>query len=245
MKNKNILITGSSRGIGRATAIKFGELGARVLIHYNSNRAAAEETVADTLKAGAAAAASLPFDLRNSENAGKLVNETVETFGTPDVLVHNAGLWLPPPIACFDPRILRDEIEANLVSTFFLIKEFVKHQSRGAIVLISSTAGQRGEAGYSGYSATKAGIIGITKSLAAELAPGIRVNSVAPGWVDTDMVTDALHGGNEEAILGAIPLKRVATAEDVADSVIFLASDASRHITGEILNINGGSVLCG
>ncbi|MBC8402467.1 MAG: SDR family oxidoreductase [Candidatus Marinimicrobia bacterium] len=245
MKNKTILITGASRGIGRATAIKFGELGYNVVVHYNSNESAANKTVESVLAAGATNAVAICCDLRKSATSGDLIIQTTNQIGAPVVLVHNAGLWLPTPIDSFEGKNLRDQIECNLVATFYLIREFIKHTSSGSIVLVSSTAGQRGEAGYSGYAATKAGIIGITKSLAVELAPDFRVNAVAPGWVDTDMAYDSVHGPDRERIIDEIPLKRVATAEDVADSIVFLAGEKSRHITGEVININGGSVLCG
>ncbi|MBC8400826.1 MAG: SDR family oxidoreductase [Candidatus Marinimicrobia bacterium] len=245
MKNTTVLITGASRGIGRATAIEFGRLGFNVAIHYSSNESTAQKTVESVLTAGASKAIAISCDLRKSTTAGDLINQTIDQIGLPTVLMHNAGLWLPTPIDSFNGKNLRDQIECNLVSTFYLIREFVKHTEQGSIVLVSSTAGQRGEAGYSGYAATKAGIIGITKSLAAELAPHFRVNTVAPGWVDTDMAYDNIHGPDREQIINEIPLKRVATAEDVAYAIVFLASDKSRHITGEVININGGSVLCG
>jgi len=245
MKNKTVLITGASRGIGRATAIDFGRSGFNVAVHYNTNESAAQKAVDSVLAAGAPKAIAICIDLRNSESAGDLIKQTINQIGVPSVLVHNAGLWLPTPIDSFDGKNLRDQIECNLVSNFYLIREFVKHTKLGGIVLVSSTAGQRGEAGYSGYAATKAGIIGMTKSLAVELAPNFRVNTVAPGWVDTDMAYDSLHGPDRERIINEIPLKRVATAEDVADAIVFLAGEKSRHITGEVININGGSVLCG
>jgi len=245
MNNKTVLITGASRGIGRATAIEFGRLGFNVVVHYNSNESAAEKTINSVLAAGASKAIAISIDLRNSESADDLIKQTIDQIGAPSVLVHNAGLWLPPPIDSFDGKNLRDQIECNLVSTFYLVREFVKHTEQGSVVLVSSTAGQRGEAGYSGYAATKAGIIGMTKSLAVELAPNFRVNAVAPGWVDTDMAFDSIHGPDQERIINEIPLKRVATAENVADSIVFLAGEKSRHITGEVININGGSVLCG
>ncbi|NQT96153.1 MAG: SDR family oxidoreductase [Candidatus Marinimicrobia bacterium] len=245
MKNGTVLITGASRGIGQATAIEFGQQGFAVAIHFNTNETAANQTAKAVLAAGAPKAVAISSDLLNSESAGNLINQTVNQIGAPVVLVHNAGLWLPTSIDSFNDKNLRDQIECNLVSTFYLIREFVKHTEQGSIVLVSSTAGQRGEAGYSGYAATKAGIIGITKSLAVELAPEFRVNTVAPGWVDTDMAYDSLHGPDRERIINEIPLKRVATAEDVADAIVFLAGEKSRHITGEVININGGSVLCG
>lgn len=241
--NKTVLITGASRGIGRAAAIQFGRLGYRVAVHYNSNLAAVEETATDVTNAGAPATTTIAADLRESTQACDLISQTLEQIGAPDILVHNAGLWLPTPITNFEEDNLRAQIECNLVSTFYLVREFTLHTKSGNVVLVSSTAGQRGEAGYSGYAATKAGINGITKSLAVELAPAFRINAVAPGWVDTDMARNSLQGPNRQQIFDEIPLNRVATAEDVANSIVFLATDNSRHITGEVININGGSVL--
>ncbi|MFH1853139.1 MAG: SDR family NAD(P)-dependent oxidoreductase [Candidatus Neomarinimicrobiota bacterium] len=245
MTAKCVLITGASRGIGRAAALGFAAQGADIIVHYNTNREAADSVVAAALAGGAPAAAAIAADLRQSKQAGQLFKQA-QTLGlSPNILVHNAGIWLPTPIETFDEHLLRDQIECNLVSTFYLVREFIRQTETGVIVLVSSTAGQRGEAGYSAYAATKAGIIGITKSLAVELAPAFRVNAVAPGWVDTDMARASIHGPDQARIINEIPLKRVATAADVADAIIFLAGEKSRHITGEVININGGSVLCG
>jgi 3-oxoacyl-[acyl-carrier protein] reductase len=140
-------------------------------------------------------------------------------------------------------------IDANLKGTWAACRAvvpFMKRQHRGSIVIVSSTAGQRGEAGYSNYAASKGGQISFTKALSTELAPDIRVNSVAPGWVDTALNDEVFGDGpNKEKIVEGIPLRRIATADDVALSIVFLASDWARHITGEILNVNGGAVLCG
>lgn len=243
--SKTVIITGASRGIGRATAIEFGKLGYKVLIHYSNNRAAAEEAAVAVQTAGAYQVAIAGFDLRQAELAGELIDQCSAKLDLPDILVHNAGVWLPTPIADFPEQNLRDIIDLNLVSTFYLVKEFVKQTAGGNIVFVSSTAGQRGEAGYSGYAASKAGLIGMTKSLAVELGSAYRVNAVAPGWVDTDMSRVSIHGPDRQRILEEIPLKRVATAEDVANTIVFLAGDKSRQITGEVINVNGGSVLCG
>ncbi len=241
--HKTVIITGASRGIGRVASIKFGELGFQVLIHYSSNQKAAEEAARLTEEAGAPKTALAQTDLRQAEQAGNLITVCAEKLAVPDVLVHNAGVWLPTPINDFNPDYVRDIIELNLVSTFYLAKEFVNITKSGTIVLISSTAGQRGEPYHAAYAASKAGIIGITKTLARELGPNYRVNSVAPGWVDTDMSAESLHGPDMDGILAEIPLRRVATAEDVANAIVFLSGDQSRQTTGAVINVNGGSVV--
>lgn len=159
--SKTVIITGASRGIGRATAIEFGKLGYKVLIHYSNNRAAAEEAAVAVQTAGAYQVAIAGFDLRQAELAGELIDQCSAKLDLPDILVHNAGVWISTPIADFPEQNLRDIIDLNLVSTFYLVKEFVKQTAGGNIVFVSSTAGQRGEAGYSGYAASKAGLIGM------------------------------------------------------------------------------------
>src|SRR4030095_8108566 len=166
-----------------------------------------------------------------------------------DLLVANAGIWEGAPVEDLSEELWDRVIDANLKGTWAACRAvvpFMKREGRGGVVIVCCNAGQRGEAGYSNYAASKGGQISFTKALAAELAPRIRVNSVAPGWVDTDL-NCGVFGDKEfkQKITEAIPLGRVATADDVALSIVFLASDWARHITGEILNVNGGSVLCG
>ena len=179
----------------------------------------------------------------------RLTATALEQFGKIDVLVANAGIWEGALIDEMDEDLWDKVLDANLKGTWTVCREIVpifKRQNQGNIVIVSSTAGQRGEAGYSNYAASKGGQISLTKALAAELAPEIRVNCVAPGWVDTFLSSDAYEDSTNFAkIINNIPLKRVATADDIALSIAFLASGWARHITGEILNINGGSVLCG
>ncbi|MGH9944244.1 MAG: SDR family NAD(P)-dependent oxidoreductase, partial [Pyrinomonadaceae bacterium] len=166
-----------------------------------------------------------------------------------DLLVANAGIWEGAPVEEMSEELWDRVIDANLKGTWTVCRAAVPLMKKGAggsIVIVSSTAGQRGEAGYANYAASKGGQISLTKSLAVELAPNIRVNAVAPGWIETEMNTGVF--GDEEykrKVTEAIPLRRIASADDVALSVLFLASDWARHITGEILNVNGGSVLCG
>jgi 3-oxoacyl-[acyl-carrier protein] reductase len=170
-----------------------------------------------------------------------------QEWGGLDCLINNAGVWVHEPLEKLDHQQLQATLAVNVVGPFLCAREAVpllRRSQNGSIVNISSTAGQRGEAFYSPYAASKGAIISATKSWATELAPDIRVNAVAPGWVDTDMTAQAL-GERMEEILGSIPLHRVASPEDIAAPVLFLASPLARHITGEILNVNGGSVLVG
>lgn len=242
------IITGASRGIGRATALRFAEAGADVCINYLNNEAAAEE-VARQCRAFNVEAVAVRADVSKLEEAAMLVETCVEHFNRVDVLVANAGIWEGAPAAEMTEDVWDRVINLNLKGTWAACRAVVpvmRKQESGSIVIVSSTAGQRGEAGYSNYAASKGGQISFTKSLAVELAPHIRVNSVAPGWVDTDM-NGELFAASEagRSIINAIPLRRIATAEDVAHSILFLSSEWARHITGEILNVNGGSVLCG
>ena len=252
-KDKIILITGAARGIGAAAALKFAEAGAAgVAINYRSQESAALE-VAQQVERRGTKALVLKADVSKQEEARALINHTVEHFGSLDVLVANAGVWTAADksIVELDEKQFDETMRVNVYGVYYVsraaAKVFIKQQS-GNIVTVSSTAGQRGEAGHADYAASKGAVISFTKSLASELGRyGVRVNSVAPGWVDTEMSADALHGdeATTKQILSAIPLQRIATAEDVALPILFLASDLARHITGEVLNVNGGSVLCG
>lgn len=240
---KVAVVTGGSRGIGAATTRLLCELGARVAFSW---RAAEEEADALVEELGEVALARRA-DVREEAEVAGLVAAAREAWGGVDVAVANAGIWEGSPIEAMTREAWARTIEVNLTGTFLLAKHAVpaiRRRGGGAIVVLTSTAGQRGEAGHAHYAASKGGQISLVKSLAAELGPEIRVNGVAPGWVDTEM--SAVPLDDERArILAEIPLKRVATAGDVADAVAFLASDRARHVTGEILNVNGGSVLCG
>jgi len=178
-----------------------------------------------------------------------MVDETVSRFGGIDILVNNAGIWKGSPIDEMSDDDWSEMLEINLTGTFHCIRAAVpsmKAAGFGRIVNVSSTAGQRGEAFHAHYAATKGAVISLTKSLATELAPhGITVNCVAPGWVATDMTSESLAGPERDGIVSAIPLGRVATPEEIAGAVLFLASDLASFVTGEILNVNGGAVLVG
>jgi len=242
------IVTGASRGIGRATAFRLAEAGADVVVNYVNNEAAAED-VARRVRELGVRAITVRADVGDVNQAKALVEAAVESLGRVDVMVANAGIWDGAPVEELSEELWDKVIDANLKGTWAVCKACVpvmKGQKRGSIVIVSSTAGQRGEASYSNYAASKGGQISFTKSLAAELAPDIRVNSVAPGWVDTNMNDGVFNDKSyEQKIVEGIPLRRLATADDIALSIVFLASDWARHITGEILNVNGGAVLCG
>jgi 3-oxoacyl-[acyl-carrier protein] reductase len=249
LNGKVALITGASRGIGAAAAIRFAEAGAHVVVNYVSSELEASRVVQRARSEGVRAI-SVQADVSEFEQVRYLCDRTLEEFGSIDVLVANAGIWQPAPIDEMSEQQWRQTIEINLSGTYgccHFAAIAMKRQRSGSIITVSSTAGQRGEAGYSHYAASKGGMISLTKSLASELGPfGIRVNSVAPGWVDTEMSANTLRVPCErDKIEAAMPIGRVATADDIAGPILFLASDLARHITGEILNVNGGSVLCG
>lgn len=245
---KTAIVTGSSRGVGRATAIRLAEGGANVVVNYLSNEAEAAETVKGCEEKGAEAIA-VKADVSEFSGAAELARAALDRFGRIDLLVCNAGIWEGAPIEDMTEDVWNRVIDTNLKSAWACTKACVpamKKQGSGAIVMVSSTAGQRGEANYSNYAASKGGQISFTKALATELAPRIRVNAVAPGWIETAMVRPAFEDKDyEQTVIDSIPLKRIATTDDIALSICFLLSGWSRHITGEILNINGGAVLSG
>ncbi len=245
---KTAVITGASRGVGRATALRLAEAGADVVVNYLSREDAANETVALCKEKGVDAIA-VQGDVSEWSAAHNIADKTIEKFGKIDLLVLNAGIWQGAPIEEMSEELWNKVLNTNLKAAWAMSKACVpsmKKQEKGAIVLVSSTAGQRGEANYSNYAASKGGQISFTKALASELCPKIRVNAVAPGWIETAMVRPVFEDENyKRSVLDAIPLKRMATTDDVALSICFLLSDWSQHITGEIININGGAVLCG
>lgn len=252
-QNQIVLLTGASRGVGAAAARMFAEAGAAgVAINYRTQHVAAQETAALVEQAGAKAFL-LQADVSQADEARALVEQTIAHFGKLDVVVANAGIWPTEErmITELEDAQWQETMRINVNGVYYACRAATQHflaRGGGNIVIVSSTAGQRGEAFHADYAASKGAVISFTKSLAAELGPhGIRVNCVAPGWIDTEMAASALRAGPSElkSITDLIPLRRVATAEDVAGPILFLASSLARHITGEILNINGGSVLCG
>lgn len=247
-QGKTAIITGASRGVGRATALRLAESGANVVVNYLSREEDANETVKKCENCGFGAIA-VQGDVSVWTDAHNLANKAIEKFGRIDLLVLNAGIWEGAPIEEMSEEVWNKVLNTNLKAAWAMSKACVpsmKKQPSGAIVLVSSTAGQRGEANYSNYAASKGGQISFTKALASELCPKIRVNAVAPGWIETAMVRPVFEDEEyKQSVINAIPLQRMATTDDVALSICFLLSDWSRHITGEILNINGGAVLCG
>jgi 3-oxoacyl-[acyl-carrier protein] reductase len=248
LSGRTALVTGGSRGIGRAAAEILAAAGARVAINYKANDAAAEAFVRETRAAGGEALA-VAGDVGNPREAHQLVSDVVAAWGRLDVLVNNAGIWEEDEAGSGDLDVWKRTLDVNVLGAHVVTDAAIPHleRERGSIVFVSSTAGQRGEARHSAYAASKGALISYTKSLATELGPrGIRVNCVAPGWVDTEMTARALGDPDARAeIERAIPLGRVATPGDVAGAILFLVSDLARHVQGEILNVNGGSVLAG
>jgi 3-oxoacyl-[acyl-carrier protein] reductase len=248
LQDQVAVVTGGSRGIGRATALRLAEAGAKVVVNYVEHRENAERTVYEARALGTEAFA-VRGDVSHGEQAARICEAALQRFGRIDVLVANAGVWRGAPIEEMTEGLWDDVIGANLKGTWSVCRAAaaeMKARRRGSIVIVSSTAGQRGEAGYSNYAASKGGQISFAKSLASELAPHVRVNCVAPGWVDTELNDSVFCDGKyKQQVAQAIPLGRIATADDVALAIVFLTSEWSRHITGEVLNVNGGAVMCG
>lgn len=239
LTGKRAFVTGGSRGIGRATAVLLARAGAKVAVGYRSRKPPDDPHIT----------AAVRGDLGTAAGANKAVAEALRGLGGGlDMLVINHGVWPADdvPVAKMSDEQWDATRRANLDAVIYVCRAAIPSIAEGGtIVLVASTAGQRGEAFHADYAATKGAVISLTKSLAVELAPEITVNCVAPGWVDTEMAAKPYAGGGREAIEKTIPLRRVASAEDVAGPIVFLCSPLARHITGEILNVNGGSVLCG
>lgn len=248
LRGKRAVVTGGSRGIGRATAIMLARAGADVGIAYRSRGDEAEATLAEIERAGARGWA-VAADLSEREGVARLFERCDSEFGWLDIFVANAGIWPPEyvPVTEMSDEQWSEMMKSNLDSVFYTVREAARRMADGGkIIIVSSTAGQRGEAGHSHYAASKGAIISFVKSLAVELAPrDIQVNAVAPGWVDTEMAAPAIEAGEREKIVAQIPLGRIGTPEDIAGPILFLCSKLARHVTGEVLNVNGGSVLCG
>jgi len=248
LKGKRAVVTGGSRGIGRATAVLLARAGADVGIAYRAREEDAEEALVAIRRAGAHGWA-VAADLGDADGVATLFERIDREFGWLDAFVVNHGIWPPEyvPVAEMADETWQEMIRINLDSVFYCVREAARRMADGGrIVIVSSTAGQRGEAGHSHYAATKGAVISFVKSAAVELAPrDITVNAVAPGWIDTEMAAPALEAGAREQVVADIPLGRLGSADDVAGPIVFLCSKLARHVTGEVLNVNGGSVLCG
>jgi len=249
LHGKTALVTGGSRGIGQAVSLLLAQAGADVAVACRK-RSQHAETVASGIRSFGRRSLLFAGDLSRYDDVERLFAETLEAWEHLDIVVANAGIWKHCPIDEITESAWRETVDANLSSAVFTCSFAARHMKarrEGAIVLISSTAAQRGEPYHSHYAASKGGIVSLTKSLAGELGPwNIRVNCVAPGWVLTDMSRAALEGEEErKAVLQEIPLGRIAEPADIAGAVLFLVSDLARFVQGEILNVNGGSVLCG
>jgi 3-oxoacyl-[acyl-carrier protein] reductase len=244
----HVLVTGGSRGIGAATARLFARAGAAVLIQYREREAEAEALVDELYSISDQEHRRFPCDFLQPAEIVELFQFVASEWGRLDCLINNAGVWQHNPMSQFDEDRYISTMRINVSGPFHCMREslpFLRLSKQPSVINVSSTAGQRGEAFYSPYAASKGAMISATKAWATELAPDIRVNCVAPGWVDTEMSSDALSSDLRGEIEAGIPLGRVATAEDVAGPILFLASPLARHVTGEVLNVNGGSVLAG
>jgi 3-oxoacyl-[acyl-carrier protein] reductase len=250
LAGKVALVTGGSRGIGAATVRLFAQAGASVAFTYRTRREDAE-AVARSVQPPSRPAASHQLDLSSPSAHDQLTADVLRDFGGLDFYVANAGIWPHEdvPVKAMDDARWAETMRVNLDAVFYGCRAALRvMRPGGSIVIVTSTAGQRGEGFHADYAATKGALIAFVKSLAIEAAPEITVNSVAPGWVDTEMCTEAFaeDGGTARARIEAgIPLKRVAAPEDIAGPIVFLCTKLARHITGEILNVNGGAVLCG
>ena len=247
LKGKVALVTGGSRGIGAASAIRLAQAGCHVAITYSTQSAKARK-VRDRILSFGRQCIVLKTNVASEPDVRAAIRNVVKEFRRLDILVNNAGVWKYGAIGSMTARQWDETLDINLKGTFLFCNEVVRVMKRrgGKIINIASTAGQRGEPFHSHYAASKAGMIGFTKSIAAELARfRINVNCVAPGWVDTDMSASSLRGAGRKAIEHTIPRGRVATADDVAGSVLFLASDLSDHLVGSTVSVNGGGVMVG
>jgi 3-oxoacyl-[acyl-carrier protein] reductase len=251
LAGKAVLVTGGSRGIGAATVKLFAEAGADVVFNFHRARKAARQVELEARKHGTRIE-SVRADLGSMAEAKKLVSYAIRILGRLDIAVVNSGIWNAEdaPIEALGEREWDEMIRVNLKSAYavahYAATQMIAQKS-GRIIVLSSTAGQRGEAFHSHYAASKGAVISFVKSLATELARyGILVNCVAPGWVDTDMSRPVLATkAGAKSVNSAIPLGRVGTAAEIAGPILFLASDLATFVIGEVLNVNGGAVLCG
>lgn len=244
-EKKIVFVTGGSRGIGKEVALKFAENGYDVILNYVSDKTDVEG-LKNELKEKGADSLILKADVSKTEEVDSIVKKAIEKFGKIDVLVNNAGITKDNLLMRMSEEEFNKVLEVNLKGTFIVTKLVTKYmikKRQGSIINLSSVVGVAGNAGQCNYSASKAGIIGFTKSIAKELAPrNIRVNAVAPGFIVTDM-TDVLPETVKENIYNQIPLKRMGEAKEVAELIYFLGSNASSYITGQVINVDGGMIM--
>jgi len=240
------VVTGGSRGIGRACSLMLGRAGAAVAVHFRAREREAHEVVEAIQEAGGSAIA-VRGDLSVEKEAVSVIARAASALGAPTILINNAGIWEGRAVDEMRLEEWERSFAINMRSMFLCTRETVPHMKRaggGRIVNIASTAGQRGEAFHADYAATKGAAIAFTRSLAVELAPhGIRVNCVAPGWVDTEMCAGVFAGGGRAAIERGIPMGRVGRPEEIAGAALFAASDLASFMTGSVISANGGGVM--
>jgi len=247
LEGKKALVTGGSRGIGRATALLFAKAGSDVAINFLNQKEAAKKVREEIDKIGRECLVS-KADISQKKDVNLMIEGVIKKWGRIDILVNNAGIWTYGEMGSMSEEVWAETMKINLDGVFYAcnaVVPFMKEKKRGWIISVTSTAAARGEAFHSHYAASKGAIVSLTKSLAVELAPyNIRVNCVSPGWVDTDMCSEVFSDPDfRSKVQKSIPLRRIPSPEDIAGPILFLASDLARHITGEVLNVNGGSVL--
>ena len=244
-ERKTVFVTGASRGIGKEVALKYAENGYDVIINYVADKTDVEALEKEFKEKGADTLI-LKADVSNSEEVQNVVDKAIEKFGKIDVLVNNAGITRDNLLMRMSEEEFDKVLEINLKGTFLVTKAVTKYMMKkrsGSIINLSSVVGVAGNAGQCNYSASKAGIIGFTKSIAKELASrNIRANAVAPGFIETDM-TAVLSDSVKESIHNQIPLKRMGSAKEVAELIYFLGSEKSSYITGQVINVDGGMVM--
>lgn len=242
LANKIALVTGASRGIGRAIAIRYAMSGAKVIVNFSGNEAEAQKTVS-LMGEHSAYACIMRFDVADAKAVEDAVDTIKETYGSLDILVNNAGIALDNLLMRIKEDDLDRQLAVNLKGAFYCAKAAIKPMMKnrwGRIINISSVSGEMGNAGQTVYAATKAGLIGMTKSLARELASrNILVNAITPGYIETDMTKDILLKSGDD-LVAHIPLKRAGKPEDIANAACFLASSSADYITGQVLSVNGG-----